>query len=129
MAPDQPHECPYLRQAQAGAFFAFGREVWIKDFSRCLCGHTLTVVRDANAHVNARNRQVGSFGFHLMRFSADLNLAAVGHRVARIDDKVEDRGVEFQRINEALRNIGCEIKHDADARSGAVFQKQLKVPE
>src|SRR5665213_1696941 len=89
MATDQPHECAYLRQSQAGAPLALGREKRVEDPLQRFGRHSLTAVLDTNSDVNAWHEQVLGFRLDFPSRRADLNLAAIRHRIARIHDQIE----------------------------------------
>jgi hypothetical protein len=95
VAADPPHECVHVRQPQTIAFLTLGREKWIKDLPRHLRRDALTAVLDANSNVGARRGRTGARGFHYPPFCADPNLAAMRHCVPRVDDEVENRGIEL----------------------------------
>jgi hypothetical protein len=95
MTADQPHECAYLRQPQAGAQLSLGREKRVKDPLQRFGRHSLTAVLDTYSDVNARQGQVLAGCPDLPSLRAYLKLTPVRHRIARIHDQIEDRGVEL----------------------------------
>ena len=95
MAADPPHECVHVRQSQTIAFLTLGREKWIKDLPHHLRRDALTAVLDANSNVDPRRGRAGDRGFRHPPLCADPNLAAMRHCVPRVDDEIENRGIEL----------------------------------
>jgi hypothetical protein len=81
-AADQSQGCAYLRQAQAGALLALGREKRIKDPLQRFRRHSVTTVLGTNPDVSTkRGRSVGR-GPRFPSHRTDLNFAAMGDRVS-----------------------------------------------
>jgi len=95
MTADQPHECAYLRQPQAGAQLSLGREKRVEDPLQRFGRHSLTAVLDTNSDVNARHGQVLGFCPDFPSRRAYLKFATIRHRIAGIHDQIEDRRVEL----------------------------------
>src|SRR5665213_4564634 len=91
VATDQPHECAYLRQSQAGAPLSLRREKRVEDPPQRFGRHPLAAVLDTNSDVNARHGRVLGACPDLPSLRAYLKLAAIRHRIARIHDQIEDR--------------------------------------
>jgi len=86
-ASGSPHKGDDLWHAEAGAGIALGREVGIEEVFDDVRGHATTLIGDANSDPSFRRRfQITA---RLAPFvSRNADLAALRHRVTRIDDQI-----------------------------------------
>ncbi len=122
IAADLLHQRVHLGHSKPRSAVTFGREIGIEDPFGHLGRHAEPVV--ANPQPDE---------FHMLFFGnqrrADPDRSAARHCVTGIHDEVEDCRVELRRIHEALGKVGCEIEHDADSRTGAIFEEQLQLAQ
>ncbi len=95
VAADPPHECADARQSQTISSLTLRREKWIKDLPYRLRRDAFAAVLDANSNVGARRGRAGDRRFHYAPLGADPNLAATRHCVPRVDDEIQNCGIEL----------------------------------
>ena len=79
------------RKTQSGAFAdALGGEERLRRARKCFCVHAFTVIGDGQAKICAARQSRRIVAVGLQRASGNPDIAAVRHRVARVDGQVDD---------------------------------------
>ncbi|BCH32951.1 hypothetical protein MesoLjLc_48810 [Mesorhizobium sp. L-8-10] len=109
LAANHLRERAHLRQPYPGTLLALRCEERIEHPSQDFLWHAVAVILNANADMASRPCRVRCHGTLPQMRRDNSNLAAIWHGVPRIDDEIEDCGVEECRINQAVRDISTEF--------------------
>ncbi len=120
------HEPEHRRQAEASPLaLVFGREKWLEDTSPGSLVDALAGIGDGEHHVRTgvhAQVQIGIFLVEPDVAGLQGQLAALGHRVARVHDQIHDHLFEAARIDFHAREFGSGARRELDVGTDDALQ-------